>query len=189
MSRGSVDPQQIAAGAAGVESAEKLAAAVGVEDIDHVAVAVWRIRDVLPLYRDLLGGEFVDAGDDLSKNFRFVQFRYPGGFKIEILEPLAEDSFVRRFLDRRGPGLHHILMHVTDIESAIEAAERAGFRVVDKSLRPHGWNEAFLHPKSTEGVLIEFGKYKRKEGESGGEWHFPYTLEEVLDGILGGPRT
>ncbi len=171
---------------------------VDVRDIDHVAVAVERIRDVLPLYRDLLGGEFVDAGDDTrpGKNFRFVQFRYPGPFKIELLEPLGEDSFVRRFLDRKGPGMHHILVHVRDIEQAIQAAKEAGYRVVDESLRPHGWNEAFLHPKSTQGVLIEFGEYKRypEEGRAEGEpqeseRRFPYSLEEVLDGALGGPRT
>ncbi|MER3395349.1 MAG: hypothetical protein C4318_05370 [Acidimicrobiia bacterium] len=163
--------------------------AVGVSYIDHVAVAVERVRDLVPLYRDLLGGTFVDAGDDLLKNFRFVQFCYPGGFKIELIEPLSKDSFVRRFLDRRGPGMHHILIQVKDIESAIEVAEQAGFRVVDKSLRPHGWNEAFLHPKSTSGVLIEFGQYKRRPSDPQGEWKFPYTLEEVLDGVLGGPKT
>jgi methylmalonyl-CoA/ethylmalonyl-CoA epimerase len=168
---------------------ERYLPTVNVRDIDHVAVAVERVRDVLPLYRDLLGGVFVDAGDDLVKNFRWVQFEYPGGFKIEILEPLSQDSFVRRFLDRRGPGMHHILMHVVDIDQAIEAAERAGYRVVDKSLRPHGWNEAFLHPKSTDGVLIEFGEVKRTGSEHEGEWKFPHTLEEVLDGVLGGPKT
>ena len=164
---------------------------VDVERIDHVAIAVWRIRDVVPLYKDLLGGEFVDAGDDLEKEFRWVHFRYPGGFKIELMEPLSEDSFLVRFLEKRGPGMHHILIHVKGIESAIEQSERAGYRVVEARLQDKGWNEAFLHPKSTCGVLIEFGEVKHSDGEPVTEedYAFPYTLEEVLNGALGGPPT
>lgn len=164
---------------------------VRVDCIDHVAIAVERIRDVLPLYRDLLGGEFVDAGDDLTKEFRWVHFRYPGGFKIELMEPLSERSFLKRFLEKRGPGMHHILIHVRGIEDAVAEAERAGYRVVEARFAGKGWNEAFLHPKSTCGVLIEFGEVKGAVGEAevGDTSGFPYTLEEVLDGALGGPKT
>lgn len=159
---------------------------LNVGKLDHVAVGVARIRDVLPLYVDLLGGEFIFGGDHLDQGYRWMQFTYPGPFKIELMEPLSEDGFLQRFLDQRGPGMHHLLFYVDDVKAAAKLAASEGYQVVGTHIDHGGWSETFLHPKSTGGVLIELGSVpaERKEPELPGE--FGWTMDQVLDGALGG---
>lgn len=80
-----------------------------------------------------------------------------GESHVELLRPLAEDSAVGRFLDRNGPGLHHVAYGTDDIQAALEAARSAGLRLIDEQPRSGIRNSrvAFLHPKSTGGVLTE----------------------------------
>lgn len=159
---------------------------LSIDKLDHVAVGVKRIRDVLPLYQDLLGGDFVVGGDHLEQGYRWAQFLYPGGFKIELLEPLSDDGFLQRFLESRGAGVHHMLFYVDDIDAAIKESEAAGYDVVSVDIDPSGWSEAFLHPKSTDGVLIELGSVppEKRDPERPGE--FEYSLDQLLDGAFGG---
>lgn len=156
--------------------------------LDHVAVAVPRIRDALPLYQDLLGGEYIYGGDHLEQGYRWIQFAYPGPFKIELMEPLSDDGFLQRFLDTRGPGMHHMLFYVDDMEASIAEAEAAGYQVVGAHLDPSGWSEAFLHPKSTDGVLIELGKIPAGSTEPSVPGEFAHSLDALLDGAMGGRR-
>ena len=90
--------------------------------LDHVAVAVRSIKAALPLYRDALGGEYL-MGGDADGSWRWVQLRFPGGGKVELLEPL-EEGFLTRFLERYGEGLHHITFKTDDIREAVEEVER-----------------------------------------------------------------
>jgi len=80
-----------------------------------------------------------------------------GGQRIELVEPASEDSPVSRFLERRGPGLHHLAFEVADCAGAIEEARARGLELIDEAPRPgsHGTTIAFLHPRATGGVLCE----------------------------------
>ena len=101
-------------------------------ELDHVAVAVHAIKPALKLYRDGLGGEYL-MGGDVADTWRWVQLRFPGGGKVELLEPLGE-GFLSRFLEKRGEGMHHITFKTDDIHAAIEHLEGLGMELVDKQL-------------------------------------------------------
>jgi methylmalonyl-CoA/ethylmalonyl-CoA epimerase len=120
---------------------------------DHVAVATRSIRSALPLFRDALGGEYL-MGGDVDGTWRWLQLRYPGGGKIELLEPLGE-GFLSKFLDKRGEGLHHVTFKTDDIEAAIEDLRSRGFELVDVNLDDPHWKEAFLRPSRSHGTLIQ----------------------------------
>src|SRR5919197_3903056 len=87
--------------------------------LDHVAVAVHDAAGSAKLFRDVLGAGFVSFGDNEEQGFRFVQYRFPGGGKVELVTPIGE-GFVSRFLDRRGEGIHHITLTVTDLRSQVD---------------------------------------------------------------------
>jgi methylmalonyl-CoA epimerase len=124
--------------------------------LDHVAIAVPSIASALPHYETLLGAvgsppERVDA-QGVS-----VVFVGTGPGRIELLEPLRDDTPVARFLARRGPGLHHIAYRVPDLAAALAECSEQGLALIDREPRPgaHGRRVAFLHPRTTSGVLIE----------------------------------
>ena len=123
-------------------------------DLDHVAVALHSARAALPLYRDALGGEYLMGGDSTDHAFRWVQFRFPSGGKVELLEPLGE-GFLTRFLERRGEGLHHMTFKTDDVAAAIVELESRGYEVVDVDLDDPHWKEAFLRPSKAHGTLIQ----------------------------------
>ena len=122
---------------------------------DHVAVAVRRITDALDLFRDLLGGAPGEAGE--GRGFTFQQFTFPGG-TVELLEPKGADSFLHRFLDGRGEGLHHITFKVRDLPRWAAQLRAAGYRVVGENYENPEWRELFVHPKSGHGVLIQLAE-------------------------------
>lgn len=127
---------------------------VGVQArLDHVAVAAARLRDLLPLYRDLLGGRYLGGGDNPRVGYRACQFGFLEG-KIELMEPLAGSSFLDSFLDRGG-GMHHVTFKVDDIEAAIAAARALGYAPTGIYLDDPSWREAFLHPREADGVLVQ----------------------------------
>ena len=125
-------------------------------DLDHVAIAVPSIATALPLYESLIGsrGSSPERVESQGVEVVFVGSAAPW---IELLEPLVPDSPVGRFLARRGPGLHHIALGVTDLDATLRRLEAAGFALIDKTPRPgaHDRRIAFLHPSTTAGVLIE----------------------------------
>ena len=145
--------------------------------LDHVAVAGRRIRDLLPIYRDLLGGTFVAGGDNVRVGYRGIQLRYPDGSKIELLEPLGGSSFLDRFLDRGG-GVHHLTFRVGNVQGAVRAMEGAGYTPVGLFVDDEDWREVFLHPRETGGVLIQLGQFGAGWDERVGG----FTLEETLAG-------
>ena len=135
----------------------------GVLALDHTAVAVRSIESVLPFYRDLLGGKIVHESTPAGKGYRFLQLTYPNGAKVEILEPVGEDSFLHPFLEKRGEGVHHLTYIVKDLKEAVEAARAAGFRVVGESYANPSWQEAFIHPRDNHGTLVQLAA---KAGDS-----------------------
>jgi methylmalonyl-CoA/ethylmalonyl-CoA epimerase len=146
-------------------------------ELDHVAVAVRSIKAALPLFRDALGGEYLMGGDQ-GESWRWVQFRYPGGGKVELLEPLGE-GFLSRFLERRGEGLHHVTFKTDDIRAAISHVESLGYEVVDVHLDDPDWKEAFLRPSKAHGTLIQIAQSSEPD-ELAKERLQPSNLEELL---------
>ena len=122
--------------------------------IAHVGIAVSDLQAALAFYRDVLGlaphpPELADGATILSLPF--------GDSEVELLTPLTPDSPIGKFLAKRGPGIHHICYRVPDLDAALEACRRAGYRLVDDVPRPGaaGRRIAFVHPKATAGILLE----------------------------------
>ncbi len=145
-------------------------------DLDHVAVALRSIKSALPLYRDALGGEYLMGGD--AGTWRWIQLRFPGGGKVELLEPLGE-GFLARFLERHGEGLHHVTFKTDDIRGAIEELERAGYELVDVSIDNPDWREAFLRPSKAHGTLIQIAQSALPDEQAKQHLH-PSNLAELL---------
>ena len=122
--------------------------------IAHVGIAVRDLETALAFYRDVLGiephpPEVVDGATILTLPF--------GDSEVELLSPLEPESPVGKFLTKRGPGIHHICYRVPDLDAAIQACRNAGYRLIDEVPRPGagGSRVAFVHPKSTAGILLE----------------------------------
>jgi len=127
-----------------------------VEHIDHVGIAVRSLEDAVPLYRAILGAP--PAGyETVSAEGVRVAFFGEGAGRVELLEPAGTDSPVGRFLERHGPGLHHVCLTVADLDAALEKARAAGAEPLPPGIRTgaEGSRVAFLHPRSAGGVLLE----------------------------------
>jgi len=122
--------------------------------IAHVGIAVPDLEAAVAFYRDVLGivpgpPETADGATILSLHF--------GDSDVELLAPLTPASPIGKFLAKRGPGIHHICYRVPNLDAALEACRVAGYRLVDEIPRrgAAGRRIAFVHPKATEGILIE----------------------------------
>lgn len=124
--------------------------------INHIGIAVKSLEESLPFYRDNLGMSFAGIETVEEQKVRVAMLQV-GESKIELLEPTSEDSPVARFIDKNGVGIHHIAYEVTDIEAAISKLKSEGCRMIDQEPRcgAHDTRIAFLHPKSSGGVLTE----------------------------------
>ena len=124
--------------------------------LDHIAIAVPSIREAALLFEHVTGATGSPAERVESQGVE-VAFLPAGAVRIELIQPLAGDSGVARFLERRGPGLHHIAFRVPDLDAALARLERAGVRLIDRTPRPGagGHRVAFLHPSAMGGVLVE----------------------------------
>jgi methylmalonyl-CoA/ethylmalonyl-CoA epimerase len=125
--------------------------------IDHLGIAVRSIDEASGFYRDALGLE-CNAPEEVPEQKVRVVFFQVGEVRIELLEPTAADSPIARFLEKRGPGLHHIAYVVDDLHATLAALKAAGVQLIDAAPRPgaHGMQIAFAHPRATGGVLTEF---------------------------------
>ncbi|HET9725467.1 MAG TPA: methylmalonyl-CoA epimerase [Gemmatimonadales bacterium] len=122
--------------------------------IAHVGVAVTDLDAALAFYRDVLGlephpPEQADGATIVSLPF--------GESEVELLAPVRTDSPIAKFLERRGPGIHHICYRVPDLDAALASCRAAGYRLVDEVPRTGvgGRRIAFVHPKATAGILLE----------------------------------
>jgi methylmalonyl-CoA/ethylmalonyl-CoA epimerase len=126
--------------------------------LSHVSVAVSSLDEAVPFYRDTLGLEVSEPVHlaDRQLNVVFVKL---GNTEIELLEPTSQDNTVARFLERRGPGLHHICLEVDDLQSAIETLSARGAEFVDPEPRPGATGQvAFIQPAVARGVLVELNE-------------------------------
>lgn len=128
--------------------------------ISHIGIAVHDLDENIRLYRDVLGMEFLGTEEVAEQKVRVAMFRI-GESRIELLEPTADDSPVKKYLDSRGQGMHHICYEVEDVDDALKSIGEKGVRLIDKESRIGAENArvGFLHPKSTGSVLIELNSH------------------------------
>jgi methylmalonyl-CoA/ethylmalonyl-CoA epimerase len=127
--------------------------------VDHVGIAVHSIADAEP-FLSLLGCEKLHEEMGKTGDFRWVYYRLGDASRIELVEPVGdEDSFLTAYLDRHGPGLHHVTLEVADIDAVIEALESEGVRVVDRT-EFEDWIEAFVSPSNPTGALFQLMEYR-----------------------------
>ena len=133
--------------------------------INHIAVAVNDVEASSRLFSEVLG--FSGGGIEVFDNFEVkVAFFAIGDVKIELVEPLNPDGGVAKFLAKRGEGIHHIAFEVDDVAAALDHYKSKGVRLINERPEP-GANDtlvAFLHPKSTGGVLVEILQPTTSEG-------------------------
>jgi methylmalonyl-CoA/ethylmalonyl-CoA epimerase len=125
--------------------------------LDHVGIAVKNLDDAVHLYRDVLGFKLEGIHVLAERKVR-VAMMVPGGETgIELLEPLGSDSVIAKFLESHGEGIHHFAVEVGDIDQALTELKRKGVILIDESPKDgsEGKKTAFVHPKSTKGVLLE----------------------------------
>ena len=124
--------------------------------INHIGIAVTSIDETIPFYRDMLGMALLGIEEVAEQKVKVAMLQI-GESKIELLEPTSPDSPVAKFLEKNGPGIHHLAYEVEDIDAAIAKLEREGTRMIDRTPRAgaHGARIAFVHPKSSGGVLTE----------------------------------
>lgn len=124
--------------------------------INHIGIAVKSIEAATPLYRDVLGMHF-EGTEVVAEQKVKVAFFAVGESRIELLEPIADDSPVARFIEKNGEGIHHLAYEVDDVVATLAMLKTQGVRLVDEVPRSgaHGTRIAFLHPKATGGVLTE----------------------------------
>jgi methylmalonyl-CoA/ethylmalonyl-CoA epimerase len=126
---------------------------------DHVAHAARQIADLLPLYRDLLGGRFTSGAANQELGYRTLHLAYGDGSKIELMEPLPGSHFLDSFFARNPlGGLHHITFRVPSLDAALAAARAAGLQTFGESRELAGWSEAFIHPRVAHGTIVQIAE-------------------------------
>ena len=131
--------------------------------IEHIGIAVKDLKESIPYYENVLGLKCY-AVEEVPDQKVKTAFFMVGQTKIELLESTDPEGPIGKFLEKRGEGIHHMAFVVDNIEKALEETELKGIRLIDKQPRKgaEGMHIAFLHPKSTFGVLTEFCEDKSK---------------------------
>ncbi|MGO1059128.1 methylmalonyl-CoA epimerase [Planococcus sp. FY231025] len=124
--------------------------------VDHIGIAVRILEDVIPYYTETLGCPLLKIEEVASQKVR-VAFIDAGNIKLELLEPMDETSPIAKFIDKRGEGIHHIAFGVEDIDTRMAELREKGVQLLSEEAKPGagGAMVAFLHPKSSNGVLYE----------------------------------
>ena len=124
--------------------------------LDHVGIAVHSLDESLPVFESITGGKG-HGRERVEQQGVEVVFLGSGDGRLELLAPTRDDSAVAKFLARRGPGMHHLCYRVDDVAAELARYRAAGAQLIDETPRPGaaGHLVAFIHPKSTGGVLVE----------------------------------
>lgn len=127
-----------------------------IDGIEHIAIAVRSLEESIPFYRDSLGLPLEGLEEVSEQRVRVALFSV-GSTRLELLEPTSQDSPISKFLDSKGPGLHHIAFATTDLQSRLDKLKDGGVRLIDETpkIGAEGKEIAFLHPKASGGVLME----------------------------------
>ncbi len=123
--------------------------------ISHIGIAVKNLDEAIQFYKKL--GLEVEGIEVIESQKVKVAFIPVGNVRLELLEPTSEDSTVAKFLVKKGEGIHHLALGTENLEKRLQEIEKKGIKLIDKIPRKgaHNTNIAFLHPKSTYGVLLE----------------------------------
>jgi methylmalonyl-CoA/ethylmalonyl-CoA epimerase len=129
--------------------------------IEHIGIAVKSLDEAIPYYEKVLGLQCYAIEEVADQKVKTAFFK-AGQTKLELLEPTDPESPVAKFIEKRGEGIHHLAFAVDGVDQALEEAAEKGIRLIDKKPRSgaEGLNIAFLHPKSTFGVLTELCEKK-----------------------------
>ena len=155
--------------------------------LDHIGIAVRNLDEALAFYRDALGLH-VEAPEEVAAQRVRAHFVPVGESNIELLEATASDSAIAKYIEKRGPGIHHITLRVEDIRAALVQLKSRGVRLVDEQPRPgaEGALVAFIHPSAAHGVLVEL-KEKPAQAIDLRPQRFPLgklRLTSVNDGLF-----
>ncbi|GET28270.1 methylmalonyl-CoA epimerase [Prolixibacter sp. SD074] len=129
---------------------------MSVSHIEHIGIAVQRLEETIPYYEKLLGTKCYAVEEVADQKVKTAFFKV-GQTKIELLESTDPEGPIGKFIEKKGPGIHHVAFAVDNVDQALAEAEENGTRLIDKQGRKgaEGLNIGFLHPKSTFGVLTE----------------------------------
>lgn len=132
-------------------------------NIEHIGIAVRNLEESIKLYEAIFGLKCYKIEEVSDQKVRTAFFEI-GRTKIELLESTDPEGPISRFIDKRGEGIHHIAFTVSDLKDRLVEARNAGIILIDDKPRPgaDGLDIAFLHPKSTSGVLIELCESRKK---------------------------
>ncbi len=125
--------------------------------IEHIGIAVNSLEESIPYYEKVLGLECYAIEEVADQKVRTAFFKV-GDTKIELLESTDPEGPIGKFLEKKGPGVHHLAFAMDDVSQALKDASDQGVRLIDEQPRKgaEGLQIGFLHPKSTQGVLTEF---------------------------------
>ena len=134
-----------------------------VSHIEHLGIAVKSLEEAIPYWENVLGLKCYAIEEVADQKVKTAFFMI-GQTKIELLEPTSEESTIAKYIEKRGQGVHHVAFAVEGIEDALADATEKGVQLIDKAPRKgaEGLSIAFLHPKSTMGVLTELCEDKNK---------------------------
>lgn len=136
---------------------------MNISHIEHIGIAVKNLEESINYYEKVLGLKCYAIEEVKDQKVRTAFFKV-GQTKIELLEATSEDSTIAGFIEKRGEGIHHMAYCVDNVADSLADAEAKGVRLIDKAPRggAEGLHIAFLHPKSTGGVLTELCEYPEK---------------------------
>jgi methylmalonyl-CoA/ethylmalonyl-CoA epimerase len=128
--------------------------------VEHVGIAVKNLDEAVRVYRDVLGFKLEGIQTLAERKLRIALFSTGGETQIELLESLDKDNTIAKFVETRGEGIHHFAVETDDIEASLENLKKSGAALIDEKPRAgaEGKQVAFIHPKSTKGVLLELVK-------------------------------
>ena len=132
--------------------------------IEHLGIAVKSLEEAIPYYENVLGLKCYAIEEVADQKVKTAFFKI-GQTKLELLEPTCPESTIAGFIEKRGEGIHHLVFATDDVAACLAEAEEKGVRLIDKAPRPGAEQMmiAFIHPKSTKGVLTEFCMKKKEE--------------------------
>jgi methylmalonyl-CoA/ethylmalonyl-CoA epimerase len=135
-------------------------------ELDHIGIAVESLESGFQFYQ-ALGFTTLDTEVVESEKVKTGFMKLGNKANLELLEPMSDESPIRKFLDKRGPGIHHICLRVKGIDAMVERLKERGIRMINErpKMGAHNCRVAFIHPASTGGVLIELSEKANQSGE------------------------